>query len=180
MSRLDEISVEVVPAEQDAPPADIALPILSEITAMLEALIACGQTDSIDLRRAPLGPDDLVRLKDLLGTGEVSAQLDCLGLTRIRETAVSGVWWITHCNEDGKVQGEFIEVTICPEILVTSAEELHSGQRLLQARISQCSQVNDPSAIASSLQALGLCTSHIVHNDFKPDQPVKRSKGNGE
>lgn len=180
MSGLKSIPVEVETSPQGAPAVSIAPSILSQITAMLEALISSGQANSIDLQREPLEPQDHTKLRDTLGRGELAAELICLGPTQIRETAVSGVWWITHYSEDGRVVGEFIEVTTCPEMLITPAAELASGLSLLRSRLSMDAQVRDPGDIVKSLEALGLTPRHSFQADPKINQQVKRGNGNAE
>lgn len=180
MSGLKSIPVEVGTSPQGAPAVSIALSVLNEITALLEALIASGRTCSIDLQREPLSPQGHDKLRDMLGQGELDAQLDCLGPTQIRETAVSGVWWITHYSEDRRIVGEFIEVTTCPEMLITPAEELASGLSLLGSRLSTDTHVRDPGDIAKSLEALGLTAMHRSQDNPKINQQVKRGNGNAE
>lgn len=170
MSGLNSIPIEIGNSEQCSPVASMALSILNEITALLEALISSGQTNSIDLQRAPLGEHELAKLRDMLGRGELGAELDCLGPTQIRETAVSGVWWVTHYSEDRRVVGEFIEVTTCPEMLITPAEELASGLSQLRSRLSADTHVRDPVDIARSLEALGLTPRHSSQDDPKINQ----------
>ncbi len=180
MNRLNKLSVKVVSEESNSPSAALTLPILSRIEAMLGALVDTGQTDTIDLRREPLNPEDHAHLKELLGEGEVRALLYCHGLTCVQETAVSGVWWITHFDKDDNLQGEFIEVTTCPQMLMTSAEDLRSGQRLLHTRIARQSHIPDPSSINKSLQALGLSCNAISQTGPNINQPVKRGNSNAE
>ena len=180
MSKLDSIPVEVEADAQGAVTLDVALSVLSEIRAMLEALIACGQTGCIDLQRQPLAPRDHARLRDTLGRGELVAELDCLGPTRIVETAVSGVWWLTHYREDGRVVGEFIEVTTCPDLLVTPTEELASGLSQLGAPLTRAAHVKDPADIASRVEALGLQPRDGCPNDPNLNQQVKRGNGHAE
>ncbi len=150
MNRLNKISVKVVPEESNSPSAALTLPILSRIEAMLGTLVDTGQTDTIDLRHEPLNTEDNAHLKELLGEGEVSALLYCHGLTCVQETAVSGVWWITHYDKDDNLLGEFIEVTTCPQMLMTSAQDLRSGQRLLHTRIARQSHIPDPRRLSEN------------------------------
>jgi hydrogenase-1 operon protein HyaF len=180
VSGRNSIPVEIETSPQGSPVVSVALSILNEITAMLEALIASGKIGSIDLQRQPLSPQDHDKLRDMLGQGELDAQLDCLGPTQIRETAVSGVWWITHYSEDRRIVGEFIEVTTCPEMLITPAEELVSGLSLLRSRLSTDAHVKDPADIAKSLEALGLTPRHSSQDDPKINQQVKRGNGDAE
>ena len=156
MSKLDSIPVEIEVPTPVTAAVDIARSLLSEISAMLDALIASGRTGCIDLRRQPLSPRDHARLRDALGRGELTAELNCLGPTRIMETAISGVWWITHYREDGRPLSEFIEVTTCPDLLVTPAEDLPAGPRLLGSRLSTDTQIKDPTELAERVAALGL------------------------
>ena len=180
MSKLDSIPVKLEVPTQDAAAFDIARSLLSEISAMLDALIACGRTGCIDLQRQPLSPRDHARLRDTLGRGELTAELNCLGPTRVMETAVSGVWWITHYREDGRALGEFIEVTTCPDLLVTPAEDLSAGPRLLGSRLSTDSQVKDAAELAERVAALGLQPRNGCTNDPKLNQQVKRGNGHAD
>ncbi len=177
MSKLDSIPVRLEVPRQDAGAVDIALSLLSEISAMLDALIASGRTGCIDLQRQPLSSRELARLRDILGRGELTAELNSLGPTRIVETAVSGVWWITHYREDGRALGEFIEVTTCPDLLVTPAEDLPSGPRILGSRLSTDTQVKDPAELAERVAALGLQPRQSCTTDPKHNQQVKRGNG---
>lgn len=136
-----------------------ALPVLHQIAAMVEVLSVSGESNSVDLRHAPLSPEDYETLKDVLGEGDVSAQIQALGPTHVRETAVSGVWWVTHCNQEGAILGEFIEVTMCPEIFKTDPEDVPSALGLLRERLSQKTFVANPSDLAGALEALGISKS---------------------
>ncbi|MEJ2438335.1 MAG: hydrogenase expression/formation C-terminal domain-containing protein [Gammaproteobacteria bacterium] len=98
--------------------------LLQEIETLLHNLAETGTGGSVDLRSLPLFPGDYQVLQDSLGQGEIQVMLNSLGPSTIYETAVPGVWWITHRNEAEEVVAEFIEVTRCPAILQTPAEEL--------------------------------------------------------
>lgn len=154
--------------------------VLHELESMLEALVSSGVTNSMDLRRAPLAPKEYRQLKTTLGEGEVSAEIDSSGRTHVYETAVPGVWWVRHCNHDGKTLGEFIEVTACPEILESQPEDLRSAASRLRARISQQLQrTPDPKDIVRSLKALGLSERAIMKNP-KLNPLTKGGNGNAE
>lgn len=133
-----------------------AIPMLHQIAAMVEALGVSGENNSIDLCHAPLSSADYGMLKDVLGEGKVSAEIEALGPTHIRETAISGVWWITHRNQEGAILGEFIEVAMCPEIFKTDPQDVPSGLRLLRERLSQKTFVKNPSDLARASEALGI------------------------
>lgn len=111
-------------------------PLLHEIASLLCDLVESGKSSSIDLRSLPLLPGDYEKLKDVLGQGEVSATLEALGATHVRETAIHGVWWVTHYNGDETIVAEFIEVTTMPEILRTHPADAGVGLDRLRSRLS--------------------------------------------
>ena len=107
------------------------LPLLHEIRHALEDLLATGQTTVIDLQAMPFAPSELIELKEVLGVGEVSAELHALGNSTIQETACSGVWWIVHCNVEEKVVSQTIEICYIPAILMAQNADIQMGlQRL--------------------------------------------------
>lgn len=130
--------------------------MLYEIAGMLEALIDSGETDSVDLRRAPLDAAEQRELKSLLGLGEVKATVDSLGQTEICETAIPGIWLISHRNPNGDTIGEFIEIATCPEMLGTHSADMRAGLRTLHRRLSERPKQIDTDAVARSFTALGL------------------------
>lgn len=176
----DTIPAEVVPPGQSRQADGIVLSVMNEIAAMLEALIASGKTDSIDVHRAPVGAHDRARLRDVLGQGEIEARLNCLGPTHIQETAVSGVWWVTHYSDDRRVLGEFVEVTTCPELLSTSPVDLHAGLKLLHTRLSAETHTADSEDVARRLKAMGLAFGDSVHRSLNADGQMKGGNGNAE
>jgi len=135
MNGLDAIGVRVetaLPAEASGyTPA-----ILREIESLLAELVASGRAGRIDLRSLPLLPGDEARLAAVLGEGEVDADIQAMGTTRVRETEVPGVWWVTHANADGQTVAEFIEVALVPEILKAHPEDVRAGRNILQERIA--------------------------------------------
>lgn len=176
-----EFPIGVTFSTQGTPGTGIALSLLSEISTMLESLIDTGKTDSIDLRRTPLEPDDFTILRDILGHGELNARaVDTLGKTHIEETAISGVWWLTYYSDDHKVLGEFIEVTKCPAMLSTSDDDLHVGLNRLHAQLTTESVAVDPNTIAKSMDALGLVPSSDFQDILSSHQEQHRGEGYGK
>jgi hydrogenase-1 operon protein HyaF len=114
---------------------DNGLAVISEIAGMLKTLVETGEGGSIDMGTLPLGPADLDLIEETLGEGEVSAEVDSLGLTHVRESGVPGVWWVTHLSEEGDVMARFIEVAECPEILLAPHEAIQEGLDALRARL---------------------------------------------
>lgn len=112
-----------------------AAPLLHEIAALLDSLARTGQGGTLQLKGLPLLPGDYAALQEALGEGELSAELQALGPTQIRETALHGVWWVIHRNGAGEVMAEAIEVTRCPEILQTPAEDVSEAAQRLRERL---------------------------------------------
>ena len=99
-------------------------PILHEIRHALFELLDSGTTSIIDLRSIPLAPGEEETIINALGQGEVHARLDALGRSDIVETMYSGVWLITHYNENEAVVSRFIEITELPAILKSQREDM--------------------------------------------------------
>ena len=112
-----------------------AAPLLHEIAELLDSLARTGEGGSVQLQGLPLLPGDYQALQEALGEGELSAELQALGATQIRETALHGVWWVTHRNSVQEVVAESIEVTRCPAILQTPAEDVAEAAQALRQRL---------------------------------------------
>lgn len=133
--KLNEIPVAVVsgaaPGEALNAPA-----LLQEIATLLERLADAGETGAIDLMSLPLSPADRERLEETLGEGEVAVEIEAAGKSVVRETAIHGVWWITHKNALDNVTAELIEVTPIPEIIKTHPRDILMGLETLRSRIN--------------------------------------------
>jgi len=136
VSRLKEIGVKVEDGE--AAPAEWgnALPILHEVGHGLRQLRETGETTVIDLHALPFGPGDEGRLFDLLGRGEVEAQIQALGPTRIWETGFPGVWLVDHRNTEDERLALHIEISSVPEILRSQGEDIDDAIVRLEACIA--------------------------------------------
>ena len=106
-------------------------PILNEVMHALDKLLDDGSPTTIDLASLPFAPGELEELEAALGTGELSARLDALGTSRIRETAFPGVWWIEHRNVNDSVVGRYLEITRLPEILSSQDADIMAGRARL-------------------------------------------------
>lgn len=177
---LDSIPIVVAPSGQNAESPAKLLAIIHEIKTMLEILIETGETRAIDLLHTPLSMSDLSVLKDTLGEGEVSARLDCLGTTSFQETSISGIWWVTHCNREGKVLAESVEATTCPEMLKSSRHDLRSGLALLNFRQSQQSLDTAPGHVNERLEAMGFHALSPDQDHPNLNELVKRGNGNAK
>jgi hydrogenase-1 operon protein HyaF len=107
-------------------------PILNEVLHAIDRLLETDEPTTIDLAGLPFGPGELEHLEATLGTGELSAKLDALGTSRIRETVYPGVWWLEHRNAFDEVVGRYIEVTRTPEILSSQDADIVAGRARLE------------------------------------------------
>ena len=139
MNRLDDIAVTVEYDGKDHVSGQ-SLAVLSEIANLLENLARTGESSSIDVRSLPLFPGDYAAIRETLGTGEVSARINALGPTQIQETAIPGVWWVTHFNDNEETLAEFIEITVVPEIIPASRDDLATAREQLQSLIRERQQ----------------------------------------
>lgn len=111
-------------------------PLLAEIRHALERLVDTGEPTAIDLRSMPLAPGEEEALLEALGEGEVRAELHALGPSEITETAISGVWLVTHRNASGEIAGQFIEVTRMPQILESQEADMLRGMAILAEKLA--------------------------------------------
>jgi len=107
-------------------------PILNEVMHALDKLLESGEPTVIDLATLPFGPGELEELEASLGEGELTATLDALGASHIRETAFPGVWWLEHRNGHDEVVGRYIEITRSPEILSSQEADIAAGRARLE------------------------------------------------
>ena len=106
--------------------------VMNEIAAHLKTLARQNEAASIDLRSLPMTDQDREQLEELLGQGEVSAVIELAGLTEVRETAFSGVWWVRHMAQDEQIAYEEIAITRIPEILKTQSDDIDLASRRIQ------------------------------------------------
>jgi hydrogenase-1 operon protein HyaF len=161
MSRLAEIPVILVhdqaaqgclPGAPGGPATSMVLALLNEIATKLDQLAENGQESSIDLRWLIGLPQDFRLLRETLGEGEVAATITTIGSTRVQETAIPCVWWITHYDGDGGRLGEFVEITEAPEILRSSRQSIQAGLADLQVR---CAELDSSDPFSSNLPTAG-------------------------
>ena len=120
---LADIPIRVVSVQTDT--LALAKTLLHELHALLKTLLETGQNGALDLRALPpLGKEGYKFLKDQLGVGEVNACIQSFGRSEIQETAFSGIWWVTHYNQEEGLLTELIEVNFLPEILKTPKEDV--------------------------------------------------------
>lgn len=137
MSALSEISIRVEATARSAAhrvPSAALGALLSELATLLEVLHRTGEEGAIDLRSLPLDPLERDDLRCVLGTGAVDIRIEANGESRIRETAISGLWWTEHRDACGEALVVLIEVARVPSIVPAAAEDLALG--VLQLRAS--------------------------------------------
>lgn len=135
MSVFDNIQVRAE-APQPAPSATgNALPLLHEIRHALRQLSDAGTATVLDLRAIPFGPGDEERLFLFLGTGEVTATVNTLGESIVRETRYPAVWVVEHRNPDNERIALQIEITDIPDILKTQRGDITESLALLDDRL---------------------------------------------
>jgi len=112
-------------------------PLLHEIKHALAELIDSGKKHIIDLRSIPLAPGEEEKIINALGVGEVQAHLNAMGPSEITETQYSGVWLVTHRNDENEIVSRFIEITQLPEILSSQTEDMKVAYEQLSADLNE-------------------------------------------
>jgi hydrogenase-1 operon protein HyaF len=112
--------------------AVLAKAVLREVARALAALASDpGLIEPIDLRSPPLDDEARALLQRRLGEGEIAADFDLAGATRIRETGYAGVWWVRHADEEGRAVLEQIVVARVPPLLLAHPDDIAAdAQRL--------------------------------------------------
>jgi hydrogenase-1 operon protein HyaF len=118
-------------------PTGMAYSVLAEIGRLLEALAGSGASGAIDLRSLPLTEADRTQLHELLGPGEVSAELEAGGRSTVRETAYPGVWWVTHRGAGDQVASEEIAVCPVPSILAAHPADIAVAARRIRQTLDE-------------------------------------------
>ena len=112
-------------------------PLLHQIRHALDSLVSQGTNTVIDLRSMPLAPGEEEKLLEILGQGEVTATLNALGPSEIRETRYAGVWVVTHYNEEQEILSRHIEITRMPGILLSQNEDIRQACEQLASRLNE-------------------------------------------
>jgi hydrogenase-1 operon protein HyaF len=146
MAKLESIAVSVEHATGNL------LPILHEVRHALQRLQETGEPTVIDLMAIPMAPGEEGQLEDVLGSGEIKAQLDCLGPSEIFETGIAGVWLIAHYNADHERVGRFLEITRLPAILESQEADMWRGLTELIRRIGSLEAGEAPNHSANPVQ----------------------------
>lgn len=108
--------------------------ILSEIKFALEQLLEQKKTHSIDLRAMPWSPGEEDKLEQYLGRGEISVELNALGKSTFYESRFSGIWIVTHYNQEDEIIGKLIEITTMPEMIFSQYEDIKESLENIQTQ----------------------------------------------
>ena len=146
LTRLEDISIRVeaaASAELPVPPDRAAAgglgggiaALLSVLATLLEQLAQSDSPSAIDLRSLPMSPQDRAELERVLGEGEVRATVSAQGLSTVRETGMSGIWWVEHRDAQGEPVAELLEVTRIPQILSSALDEVAAAAASLRAQL---------------------------------------------
>lgn len=136
MAELADIPIQI--GQRDCNPSQYgnAMPILSEIRHALARLAEQGEPTRIDLAAMPFGPGDEERLLNLLGRGEVEANVEALGPTQIWETRFAGVWVLDYANVEGERIALQIEVDTIPQLLRADPTDVQNAVSALAAELA--------------------------------------------
>lgn len=118
-------------------------PLLHEVKHALFNLIKNDKTSIIDLRSIPLAPGEEEKILETLGRGEVLSQLEALGKSEIIETQYSGVWIVTHYNDENEIISRFIEITTMPDILRSQTEDVNAAYNRLAETLEDNNETNE-------------------------------------
>lgn len=127
-------SLDAIPVTEEVASGNVK-PLLHEVRHALKRLANGEDGTVIDLQSVPLAPGEEERIEELLGKGEVRAELDALGPSVVQETAYPGVWLVTHRNTEQAVVGRFIEVTHMPELLKSQQADIEHGISRLEQEL---------------------------------------------
>jgi hydrogenase-1 operon protein HyaF len=133
MSELNSIPVRVEAGLEARPRTENLKPVMLQIENALRELIAHGTETVIDLAAMPFSDQDEHDLRELLGSGEVSATINAFGPTLVEETACPGVWLVEHQDAEHRRLTLHLEVARIPALLATPEDDLADGLAALAA-----------------------------------------------
>jgi hydrogenase-1 operon protein HyaF len=113
----------------------MAFAVLAEVAQLLKALAEDGSSSAIDLRSLPLTDADTQQLEDLLGRGEVHAELEIAGATEVWETHYAGAWWVRHRGARGEISSEELAICRVPDILLSHPSDIRDAAQRIAAEL---------------------------------------------
>lgn len=115
----------------------MALSIMAEVARMLEALAEKSETGTIDLRSLPLTDADRIQLEELMGRGEVKAELEISGDSSVWETSYPGAWWVRHHGAGGEISSEEISICPVPAILAAHPADIETAANRIKHTLTE-------------------------------------------
>jgi hydrogenase-1 operon protein HyaF len=169
----------VLPEPEDIAKHAGAVAALHEVLAALR-LVAEGPAPRSATTRVTLqglAPADLLLINQVLGEGEVSAQVlqaDGSAAIRIQESVFAGVWRVITTASDGTL-ADWVEVGAIPELLRLTAKE--DGAQPLPASLPVPPQVMNAPSVLVELEDQRRTwqpgqLSHVVNLSLLPLTPV--------
>lgn len=116
--------------------------VLAEVRSHLDRLAETGESSAIDLLALPLSDADRAWLREVLGRGEVRAEVDAAGVSEVQETDLAGVWWVTHRDAGERTVAELIEITLLPEILRAATADVAAARDRLDRLLAELAAAN--------------------------------------
>ncbi|MCB1802554.1 MAG: hydrogenase expression/formation protein [Gammaproteobacteria bacterium] len=133
MSGLESIAVRVEGGANTPHRTDNLRPVLIELEQAVRRLVDTGVDSVIDLGAMPFSEQDESDLREVLGSGEVRAELSAFGPSHVEETRFSGVWLVEHLDAEQRRLTLHLQITRFPEILAAPLEDVADGLDELHA-----------------------------------------------
>ncbi len=111
--------------------------ILAEIKFALQQLLEQKKVHCIDLRAMPWSQGEEQKLEKYLGKGEVLIELNTLGKSTFYETRFSGVWLVSHYNQEDELIAKLIEITYLPEMIFAQTEDIKNSLEQMNKALNQ-------------------------------------------
>ena len=144
---MDTFRLPVLPEPEEIAQHAGAVEVLHALVQALEAVVT-GQAPQASLSLQGLNAADLLLLNQVLGEGEVSAQVKGghdVARVRVQESVFAGVWRVMEQLDDGGTS-DYIEVAALPQVLLEAA--LEDGRAAAPVTLSVPAQmVNVPSVL---------------------------------
>ena len=144
---MDTFRLPVLPEPEEIAQHAGAVEVLHALVQALEAVVT-GQAPQASLSLQGLSAADLLLLNQVLGEGEVSAQVKGghdVARVRVQESVFAGVWRVMEQLDDGGTS-DYIEVAALPQVLLEAA--LEDGRAAAPVTLSVPAQmVNVPSVL---------------------------------
>ncbi len=133
MSELNSIPVRVEAGLEACQRTENLKPVMLQIENALRELIEHATETVIDLAAMPFSDQDEHDLRELLGSGEVSATINAFGPTLVEETGCPGVWLVEHQDAERRRLTLHLEIARIPALLATPEDDLADGLAALAA-----------------------------------------------